>query len=290
MTSPDNNVGAGVLAEVRAKYGDPVAFAEHELVVLVDVQALPIGTKLVAAPSPATHAPPAADGVGPAFPRVPSLPGNWPEDATHENGDYECTCCHCGATFYGHKRRVTCKVCATPPAGGGDGTSIYALLRSIRYNATHGSQDRPLHERLRLIAEDAEKAIAESERLASGGGASADARDAARYRWLRESAHTVAWNGYVEWNLTTGDDREAFDAAVDEAMGVAPVSAGGARVGQEAPDLFVALDNLCNDFANEKFADSGLVGVGTLMVKVIDARNRYRELRKAAAPAPETPR
>ena len=45
---------------------------------------------------------------------VPIKPGNWPEDSSHENGNYECKCCHCGATFYGHKRRVTCKVCASP--------------------------------------------------------------------------------------------------------------------------------------------------------------------------------
>lgn len=45
---------------------------------------------------------------------VPSLPGNWPEDASHENGDYECLCYICQKPFYGHKRRVVCKVCASP--------------------------------------------------------------------------------------------------------------------------------------------------------------------------------
>ncbi len=44
---------------------------------------------------------------------VPQLPGNWPEDASHENGDYECNCVGCGNTFYGHKRRVVCKQCAS---------------------------------------------------------------------------------------------------------------------------------------------------------------------------------
>lgn len=42
-------------------------------------------------------------------------PRNWPEDASHENGNYECRCCTCGNLFVGHKRRVTCKVCATAP-------------------------------------------------------------------------------------------------------------------------------------------------------------------------------
>ena len=53
------------------------------------------------------------DGSAQGGPKVPQLPGNWPEDSSHENGDYECRCVHCGNTFYGHKRRVTCKWCAT---------------------------------------------------------------------------------------------------------------------------------------------------------------------------------
>lgn len=36
---------------------------------------------------------------------------SWPEDATHENGNYYCSCCVCGRQFTGHKRRVLCKVC-----------------------------------------------------------------------------------------------------------------------------------------------------------------------------------
>lgn len=38
--------------------------------------------------------------------------GDWPEDAALENGGYVNTCCHCGGTFTGHKRRVTCKKCS----------------------------------------------------------------------------------------------------------------------------------------------------------------------------------
>ena len=33
----------------------------------------------------------------------------------HENGQYMNTCHLCHATFMGHKRRVTCRVCAAPP-------------------------------------------------------------------------------------------------------------------------------------------------------------------------------
>jgi hypothetical protein len=44
---------------------------------------------------------------------------SWPEDASHENGCYSNTCCHCGRAFTGHKRRPSCKACSaasTPPA------------------------------------------------------------------------------------------------------------------------------------------------------------------------------
>jgi len=41
-------------------------------------------------------------------------PRDWPEDFKLENGKYQCGCTNCGNHFIGHKRRVTCKVCATP--------------------------------------------------------------------------------------------------------------------------------------------------------------------------------
>lgn len=37
---------------------------------------------------------------------------SWPEDYSHENGNYNCICCYCGKDFIGHKRRVACKVCS----------------------------------------------------------------------------------------------------------------------------------------------------------------------------------
>lgn len=43
------------------------------------------------------------------------ISGNWDEDKGHENGNYNCVCCKCGNTFIGHKRRVVCKICHTPP-------------------------------------------------------------------------------------------------------------------------------------------------------------------------------
>ncbi len=42
---------------------------------------------------------------------IPRYHGDWPEDFSHENGNYMCQCCICKATFVGHKRRVICKLC-----------------------------------------------------------------------------------------------------------------------------------------------------------------------------------
>jgi hypothetical protein len=39
---------------------------------------------------------------------------NWFEDASHENGNYQCRCTDCGEIFIGHKRRVVCRTCAIP--------------------------------------------------------------------------------------------------------------------------------------------------------------------------------
>lgn len=44
---------------------------------------------------------------------IKQSPQDWPEDFSHENGNYVCTCVHCGRLFYGHKRRVTCRVCSS---------------------------------------------------------------------------------------------------------------------------------------------------------------------------------
>lgn len=51
---------------------------------------------------------------------APGVAGDWPEDFSHENGQYQCMCCHCGNMFIGHKRRVTCKACASQPHPTGD--------------------------------------------------------------------------------------------------------------------------------------------------------------------------
>lgn len=40
---------------------------------------------------------------------------NWPEDFSHENGNYVNHCCVCHLQFMGHKRRVACRKCTEHP-------------------------------------------------------------------------------------------------------------------------------------------------------------------------------
>ncbi len=42
----------------------------------------------------------------------PYQPQDWPEDHSHENGDYQNECVYCERQFLGHKRRVVCKLCS----------------------------------------------------------------------------------------------------------------------------------------------------------------------------------
>jgi hypothetical protein len=39
--------------------------------------------------------------------------GDYPDDFEEENGRYLHHCAHCGDPFWGHKRRVACRLCAT---------------------------------------------------------------------------------------------------------------------------------------------------------------------------------
>lgn len=46
--------------------------------------------------------------------RVPAAyPRDWAEDVAHENGNYWNECGTCRRMFIGHKRRVTCRECAS---------------------------------------------------------------------------------------------------------------------------------------------------------------------------------
>ena len=63
---------------------------------------------------------------------MPDVPGNWPEDFDHENGQYECRCCICKATFYGHKRRVVCKLCDKPKEQPMNTMSVAPFIKAHR--------------------------------------------------------------------------------------------------------------------------------------------------------------
>lgn len=56
----------------------------------------------------------AVAGDASAIPDSSDKTRDWSEDFAGENGNYSCTCHACGNVFRGHKRRVTCKVCAEP--------------------------------------------------------------------------------------------------------------------------------------------------------------------------------
>lgn len=46
-----------------------------------------------------------------SFASLHNFDGNWVEDFSHENGNYENGCIRCKNHFLGHKRRVICKNC-----------------------------------------------------------------------------------------------------------------------------------------------------------------------------------
>ena len=58
-----------------------------------------------------------------------AAPNDWPEDFPQENGYYSCRCCECNKMFYGHKRRVVCKVCAAPAQEADE--DVYKEIRSV---------------------------------------------------------------------------------------------------------------------------------------------------------------
>jgi hypothetical protein len=110
------------LCDCRDNDGDP-----YPSQWLADVRAKAAGflSAQVTAPQPA-HAPVQMDDSR-----------SWPEDAQHENGDYECECVTCGRHFIGHKRRHVCKACAHPPAPAADGAGeLLSMIDDVAADLT----------------------------------------------------------------------------------------------------------------------------------------------------------
>ena len=59
----------------------------------------------------------------------PPTPYDWPDDFHLENGKYTCRCLDCGRFFFGHKRRLQCRVCAEKPYREADAR---ALLDAVK--------------------------------------------------------------------------------------------------------------------------------------------------------------
>lgn len=66
---------------------------------------------LASAPAPVAPVVSAEAGEQKAMHVIGTSPRDWTEDFAHENGRYLCGCCKCGQNFFGHKRRVVCRVC-----------------------------------------------------------------------------------------------------------------------------------------------------------------------------------
>jgi hypothetical protein len=76
------------------------------------------------------------------FDAVPAPSRDWTEDFSHENGNYNCRCTHCGEMFVGHKRRVICKLCAALEPPPSEATPLTtAFHQSIDFTGTNGISD-----------------------------------------------------------------------------------------------------------------------------------------------------
>jgi len=72
-------------------------------------------------------------------------PEDWTEDYAYENGNYMCLCVTCGKQFFGHKRRVTCRVCAKPEPVAGAAQCCMCGKRGLS-TADDGGPECELHD------------------------------------------------------------------------------------------------------------------------------------------------
>lgn len=70
-------------------------------------------------------------------------PKDFPEDAVHENGNYENKCVVCGSHFIGLKRRVLCKECyQRPPVTFSQRIAeLEEAVRVLAHDRVHGIAD-----------------------------------------------------------------------------------------------------------------------------------------------------
>lgn len=92
---------------------------------------------------------------------------DWPEDAGQENGAYSCICADCGRMFVGHKRRVTCRACATRPK-----TPLADLLARLRAAADSRSTRRIDEELYKEAADALEECARDFQKYAQEHGES----------------------------------------------------------------------------------------------------------------------
>ncbi len=89
----------------RADYLEEQLGIRENCKVVVEAQVTPRGTTV----SEVRVANEGLDNTHPAW----DDPRNWTEDYAHENGQYMNRCLSCRRIFYGYKRRISCKSCAT---------------------------------------------------------------------------------------------------------------------------------------------------------------------------------
>src|ERR1700678_3043486 len=76
------------------------------------------------------------------------------EDAHLENGNYMNECCHCHRTFWGHKRRVSCRECveAAAPTGQAGKTLEEIYFEGVASIETHSIEETPMQRKAGLKA------------------------------------------------------------------------------------------------------------------------------------------
>jgi len=103
-----DGIASGLEAEPQTvSIGDVTGMGEEHLQTTAAAAAKFI-RRALAATAPIETTPPAM------APRTSER--DWPEDFSGENGNYMNRCADCKLTFFGHKRRVVCKVCSAAPA------------------------------------------------------------------------------------------------------------------------------------------------------------------------------